>query len=61
MAGKQDRQRKRYVKPEVARVDLIADEIAMVTCKRSTTFTHSTPNAGTTKCNTTTCKLQANS
>jgi len=61
MAGKQDKQRKRYVKPEVTRVDLIEDEVAMVTCKKSVVSTHSGANAGNNKCNTSTCKLQANS
>jgi len=61
MEGKPGIQRKIYVKPQVTRVDLIEDEVALAACKRSTISSHTTPNRGSTKCNTNTCKLQANS
>ena len=61
MEGKPGIQRKIYVKPEVTRVDLIEDEVALASCKASFRTTHSTPNSGTNKCNTSTCKLQTTS
>jgi len=61
MTDKQVVSRKRYVKPEVTRVDLIADEVALASCKAAFSSTHSTPNAGRNLCNTVTCKTRSNS
>lgn len=42
--------RKAYRKPEVTRVDLVEDEVALATCKASFVASHATPNAGVSKC-----------
>ncbi len=42
--------RKAYRKPEVTRVDLVEDEVALATCKASFVASHSTPNVGVSKC-----------
>jgi hypothetical protein len=61
MVGRQGVVRKPYAKPEVTRVDLIADEVALASCKAAFISTHSTPNAGSNRCNTGTCKTRSNS
>lgn len=43
-------QRKAYQKPEISRVDLVEDEVALAACKANFVSAHSTPNAGINKC-----------
>ncbi len=50
MDSKPPVQRKPYRKPEVSRVDLVEDEVALAACKKSSNSSHATPNAGFNKC-----------
>ncbi len=53
--------RKRYVKPELTRVDLIEDEVALATCKIATPQTTGKFKGGLASCSFNNCKTNGRS